>query len=35
VTVGYVSSDLVVTANRWQGRANAGEFGLAGTSMCV
>ncbi len=30
---GYQSGDLVVTANRYNGSANFGEFGLSGTSI--
>ncbi len=31
VPTGYLDSDLVITANRWNGATNAGEYGLSGS----
>ncbi|WP_197439572.1 hypothetical protein, partial [Calycomorphotria hydatis] len=33
MTRGYISGDLVFTANRWNGAPNAGEFGITGTNF--
>jgi hypothetical protein len=30
---GYVSGDLVVTPNEWNGSSNAGEFGISGEEL--
>jgi ELWxxDGT repeat protein len=30
ISMGYLDGDLLVTANQWNGQANAGEFGVSG-----
>jgi hypothetical protein len=35
IKTGYVSSDIVITPNMWNGAVNAGEFGLAGTTIVL
>jgi len=33
ISLGYVSGDMVFTANQWNGASNSGEFGISGTSF--
>lgn len=33
IRVGYANGDLAFQANMWAGTANAGEFGITGTSF--
>lgn len=35
INAGYVSGDLVITAEMWGGSANEGEFGVEGTEIVV
>ena len=35
IPLGYVSGDLVFTANEWNGKKNAGEFGITGTGFSI
>lgn len=35
VRAGYISGDLAITPNRWEGNPNNGEFGIDGTSVVV
>lgn len=35
IDFGYVSGDLVVTPDQWNGNPNNGEFGIAGTSVVI
>ncbi len=35
INAGYVDGDLAITANRWAGSSNAGEFGITGTTINV
>ena len=34
ISAGYRSGDFEVTPNQWDGRPNAGEFGLSGSKSC-
>ena len=35
INAGYIDGDFTVTANKWAGSNNAGEFGVSGTSINI